>query len=127
MQKLACALVVLIVLPLTLAACGGSDVKGYDDLVLTPQEEARKDVFDAAAAYAPVQIVLATAVKNPDLPPGIKDSIKDVDLVAVTALAQYRAAVEAGADDVTAKLAAAMAALTRAQNLMLELYEDGRV
>lgn len=106
------------------AACD-SNVPGYDDLVLPPLEETRKGVFDAGAAYEPVQVVLEQAVNEPTISDSLKRQIQAVDREAVAALQEYRAAVASGADDTTARLTAVIAILGRAQALLLEAQAEG--
>lgn len=106
----------------TVAGCTGDRVEGYQELeqTLPADELAAKNVFDAAAAYEPVQIALEQAVNNPDVPADIKDRIKQVDRETVAALKAYRASVADGGTADRAKLQAVLSALQRAQALVGE-------
>ena len=119
----------LLVVPFLGAATCSSDVPGYDELdnTLTGEERARKGVFDAAAAYVPVQVVFETAVSDPALPSNYKTAIQRIDREMTAAITAYRDAVVAGADDTTAKLQTAIEVLGRAQALLLELQVEGLV
>jgi uncharacterized protein YqgV (UPF0045/DUF77 family) len=111
---------------LGLSACAdapgpfGTDVEGYQalDERLEGEAQAQKDVFDAAAAYEPVQIALLNAVRNPDVPADAKEQIKQVDRQVMGALRAYRASVEAKGTPSEARLQAFLAALQQAQQLV---------
>ncbi len=127
-------LVLIIPLGLSLAGCpsffGGTE--GYDELdtALAPGDLARKDVFDAAASWTPVQIVLEQAVFNPDVPGDVKHAIKLVSGEMTAALISYRNAVEqqgSGGDLTAARLQTVLQIMVRAQTLMLQLYTDNLV
>lgn len=112
-----------------LAGCeqlsGGSNVEGYQELeqTLPADELAAKNVFDAAAAYEPVQIALEQAVNNPDVPADIKDRIKQADRETVAALKAYRASVQATGTPDQARMQAVLMALQRAQALVGEVAQ----
>ena len=120
----------LILLLIPLFVGGGtcsSDIPGYDELdqTLVGEEAARKDVFDAAAAYVPVQVVFENVVGDPALPPALKTAIQEVDREMTAAITAYKTAVLAGADDTTAKLTVAINVLGRAQALLLRIQTEG--
>lgn len=118
---------------LGLSACAnapgpfGTDVEGYQTLDerLEGEAQAEKDVFDAAAAYEPVQIALLNAVRNPDVPVDAKEQIKEVDRQVMGALRAYRASVESEGEPSKARLQAFLAALQQAQQLVSQYAAKG--
>ena len=129
-------IILLLCFTLTLAGCSNSggnwfadDVEGYEELqdTLSPEEAARLGVFDAVAAYTPVQIVFEQLVLNPALPSAMKESIKATDLEVTTAIRMYNALVnsDAGQDETTLHLTVLIQALQRAQLLLIEAQAAG--
>jgi len=132
MRSLATRALALLFAVLLLQGCEtltSTNVEGYSTLEekLGPDEVARKEVFDAVAAYTPVQIAFEQAVTNPQIPADLKLSIKQIDKQIVEAIASYRAQVAVGADDVTARLSTVILLLGRAQHLLLRVLESGLV
>ena len=102
-----------------------TNVEGYSTLEekLGPDEVARKEVFDAVAAYTPVQIVFEQAVMNPQIPADLKLAIKQLDKQIIESINSYRAQVAIGANDVSARLSTVVLLLGRAQHLLLQIIE----
>lgn len=116
-----------LALMLALGGCGItnqlSSVSGYEDLddSLSESERARKDLFDAAAAYVLIQEVLKQAVLNPDVGSEFKDAIRQADREVTLAMGAYRGALDTAPDTLTAQLQLVLVAIQRA-NLLLVQY-----
>ena len=124
-----------VALLLGLSACDttknwfSDDVEGYEELdeTLVGVDKANKGVFDAAASWVPVQVVLEQVVFNPSTPQVLKEAIKTASNEVTQALNDYRAIVALGGDDFTTQLSVFMNALARAQQIMIEAYGTGLV
>ena len=135
MIKLLQAALLSVAVLLGLTACDttknwfSDDVEGYEELdeTLAPVDKANKGVFDAAASWIPVQIVLEQVVLNPSTPQVLKDAVKTSSREVTNALNDYRAIVALGGDDFTTQLTVFMNALARAQAIMVEAYGAGLV
>lgn len=118
---------------LTVAGCdwlgrfgGGSDVAGYEELgeTLSGADLVRRQFFEAAAAYERVQIVFEQVVLSADTPGIVKTRIQTVDAAVTAALLDYHDFAARAPDDVggiQTRMAAAMAALTAAQSVLVDL------
>ncbi len=135
MTRLLNAVLLSVALLLGLSACDttknwfSDDVEGYEELdeTLAPVDKANKGVFDAAASWIPVQVVLEQIVFNPSTPQVLKDAIKTSSREVTNALNDYRSIVALGGDDFTTQLTVFMNALARAQAIMVEAYGAGLV
>lgn len=93
---------------------------------MTPEEKARLGVFDAAAAYIPIQVVFEQVVTDPTMPRVLRDNIKIIDVQVLAAIKDYRTAVDqfgAASDTTTIKLQLLVAAMSRAQVLLIEAQQ----
>ena len=124
------ALALLLALSLTACESGpfSSDVEGYQTLDerLDGEAQATKDVFDAAAAYEPVQIALLNIVTNPNVPDDAKDRVKQVDSNVMSALRAYRASVEGGEGSTDARLRAFLSSLQQAQEIVAQYSQESK-
>lgn len=108
----------------------GKNVEGYDELhdTVSPEDQARLSVFDAAAAYEPVQIVFEQLLLNPNMPESGRAAIKAADAEVVNAIKEYRALIQVtdpNADALTLRLTILIQALNRAQILLIQAQAQG--
>lgn len=106
------------------------DVAGWEQLEqdLEGEDKARLGVFNAVAAYEPVQIVFEQLLTNPMLPSALRTSIKETDAQVVQAIRDYHNLVITlgpASDTTTAQLTLLVQVLQRAQLLLIEAQQTG--